>query len=100
MTATNGTTEVGERRRLSVATVLVALALAGVASVLIHPAGAHPPSPSLAAAADGLPGARSTAWFCAGPLPVGTPGEASSIAIANGDTSPVAATVTIVAAEG
>lgn len=91
----------GERRRRAVvAAVLAALALAGVASVAIHPTRAHPPAESLAATVQDLPGASSTAWFCAGPLPVGTPHEAPSLAIVNDGAVAVAATVTVALASG
>ncbi|HXZ82421.1 MAG TPA: DUF5719 family protein [Acidimicrobiales bacterium] len=100
MTVTNGAVP-GEPRRLPVVVaVLAALVLAGAASVLIRPATGHPASGSLAAETDGLPGAHSTAWFCAGPLPVGVPHEASSIAIANRGPRPATAEVTIVLASG
>ena len=101
MTGRRGRVAFVERRRLSfVAAVVAAFALAGAASVLIHPAATPPASGSVAAAVRGEPGATSTAWFCAGPLPVGTPHEASSIAIVNRDPSPVTATVTIVLVSG
>jgi hypothetical protein len=101
MSGVPGATNFDERRRLPfVAAVLAALALAGVASVAIHPTSARPSSGSLGTAAESLPGASSTAWFCAGPLPVGTPHEASSLAIVNGGASAVAATVTVATAAG
>jgi hypothetical protein len=80
--------------------VLVALALAGVASATIHPPGVPAASPALAAGVQGLAGSHATAWFCAGPLPVGTPHEASSITIANRGTVPATAAVTVVLASG
>ncbi len=101
MTADAGSAaRVGSRRLPVAAAVLAALALAGLASVAIHPVASRPASPSAAGAVKGLPGADSTAWFCAGPLPVGTPHEASSIAIANLRAAPVGAAVTIVLASG
>lgn len=101
MTATNGRVAFVERRRLSfIAAVAAAFALAGAASALIHPAATPPASGSVAAAVRGEPGATSTAWFCAGPLPVGTPHEAASIAIVNRAPSPVTASVTTVLVSG
>ncbi len=101
MTVTIGTPGVvGCRRPVVIATVLAALALGGVASVLVHTRGAPPASVGAARGAAGLPGAVSSAWFCAGPLPVGTPGEASSLAIVNPGGRPLGATVMIVPVSG
>jgi hypothetical protein len=90
----------GRRRPVVVATVLAALALGGVASVLVHGHGAPPASVGAARGAAGQPGAVSSAWFCAGPLPVGTPGEVSSLAIVNPGGRPLGATVMIVPVTG
>ena len=101
MTLTIGTPGVvGRRRPVVVATVLAALALGGVASMLVHARGAPPPSVGAARGAAGQQGAVSSAWFCAGPLPVGTRGEASSLAIVNPGGRPLGATVIIVPVSG
>lgn len=100
MTAANDVAGRQPRRLPVVAAVLAALTLAGAASVTIHPPAGRPASAALAKEVDGLPGANSTAWFCAGPLPVGVPHEASSLAIANYGSRQAVATVTIVPASG
>lgn len=73
------------RRALAVGLVAVTLVLAGVANSTVHRPGqlrarrvAAAVAPSVATVL-----ASSSAWYCAGPLPVGTTGEASSIAVAN-----------------
>lgn len=101
MTVTSGPPRVvGPRRPVVLATVLAALALGGLASVLVHGRGAPPASAGAARGAAGQPGAVSSAWFCAGPLPVGTPGEASSLSVVNPGSRPLGATVTIVPVSG
>ena len=101
MTVTSGPPRVvGPRRPVVVATVLAALALGGLASVLVHGKGAPPASVGAARGAAGQPGAVSSAWFCAGPLPVGTPGEASSLAVVNRGGRNLRAAVLIVPASG
>ncbi|MGD0742725.1 MAG: DUF5719 family protein [Acidimicrobiales bacterium] len=101
MTVANGTAVLVERRRpMVVAAVLIALALVGVASVRVHPTATPSPSGRLAAMVDGLPGAVSSAWFCAGPLPTGTPGEASSLVIVNPGATTLRAAVTIIPVSG
>lgn len=92
-----------ERRRgLAVGLVAAALALAGVANATIRPGGAER---SLRLATQASPvvvanGASSSAWYCAGPLPVGTPGEASSIAIANVGSSSVTGELVVSSSAG
>ncbi len=81
-----GRARVPERRRaVALGLVAVTLALAGVANATIRSAGRDR---ALHLASQASPvvvtnGASSSAWYCAGPLPVGTPGEASSIAVTN-----------------
>lgn len=81
-----------ERRRIfAVALVAIALALGGVANAALRaPAGARPPgargapgTASPVASSVVSDGATSSAWYCAGPMPIGTPGEAASIAVTN-----------------
>lgn len=78
------------RRLPAVAAVVVLLGLAGVANATMRPRPA-PPGRSDAAPAAGAErsmtvassSVASTAWYCAGPLPVGRGPQASSIAVAN-----------------
>lgn len=87
-----------ERRRvLAVSLVAAVLALAGVANADLHPRAVRHAS---RASADIAPSvvtkrASSTAWYCAGPLPVGTAGEASSIAVTNLGARPVSGEVVV-----
>ncbi|MDA8290539.1 MAG: DUF5719 family protein [Actinomycetota bacterium] len=89
-----------ERRRgLALGVVAVALALAGVANATIRPGGS---TRSARVATQASPvvvtnGASSSAWYCAGPLPLGTPGEAASIAVANVGSSSVTGEVLLAA---
>ncbi|MHB1781360.1 MAG: hypothetical protein ACYCTE_01520, partial [Acidimicrobiales bacterium] len=73
------------RRALAVGLVAVALVLAGVANSTVHRPGQLRARRVAAAVAPSVATDRasSSAWYCAGPLPVGTTGEASSIAVAN-----------------
>ncbi len=81
----------GRPRRLpAVAVVVVLLGLAGVANATMR-ARPTPPGRSRATTAAGAErsmtvassSVASTAWYCAGPLPVGRGPQASSIAVAN-----------------
>lgn len=97
------------RRALAVGIVALTLALGGVASSAFHPAHATREAADAAAVAPSvaLDAATSTAWYCPGPLPVGTPGEASSIAVTNlgrraesGTLTLVSSAATVTAASG
>gem|GEM_PF-737487 len=86
------------RRALAVGIVVLVLALGGVASSSYHHSGAGRPSSDSVAVAPSvaLDSASSTGWYCPGPLPVGTPGEAASIAVTNLGRRAVRGTLTLV----
>ncbi|HUY30703.1 MAG TPA: DUF5719 family protein [Acidimicrobiales bacterium] len=98
-----GRARVPERRRaVALGLVAVTLALAGVANATIRPGGRDR---ALHLASQASPvvvtnGASSSAWYCAGPLPVGTPGEASSIAVTNVGRSVVTGEVVVSSTTG
>lgn len=93
------------RRWPTVAVVMVLLALAGVAAVTIHPRQAGPgPGPAVSVEG-GMPvvvpvAARSSAWYCPGPMPVGAGARASSILLANTGPTAVSGRIQISAASG
>ena len=92
-----------ERRRvLAVGLVVVLVVLGGVANATIHPgrAGRGLRLATQSASVVVTNGATSSAWYCAGPLPTGTPGAASSIAVTNTGSSPVDGEVVVSSTRG
>ncbi len=90
----------GARRVATVGVVAVLLALAGVANAEIRAHAGRPPAGPEVAPAVAVGKASSSAWFCPGPLPVGTLSEASSVAITDVGTHPLTGDVTIAATSG
>lgn len=84
----------------AVATVAAALALGGLASVAVHSSAPGRATAAEAEAVVDLPGAQSTQWTCAGPLPLGLAGVSSSIELTNTGSGPVASAVTFTATTG
>lgn len=90
------------RRLPAIVFVAVLLALAGVANATIRH---HRPPAHLATVQDQSVAlvsskATSAAWYCAGPLPVGTRNEASSIAVANAGPKRVSGELVVVTNDG
>jgi hypothetical protein len=105
-TAGSSQTLAREPRRLAVLAIVGALlVLAGFGSGSVRPpAGATAVVPA-AAAVGGMPvvvaaAARSSAWYCPGPLPIGAGADASSIVLTGTADSPVQGRVTIVRSDG
>ena len=79
-------------RRVVVMSALVALSAAVVvASVAVHPPRVRGALASDARVVENVPGATSVMWSCAGPLPVGSTTELSSIELSNSAHVPVVA---------
>lgn len=79
-------------RRVVVMSALAALCAAVVvASVAVHPARVRGALASDARVVENVPGATSVMWSCAGPLPVGSTTELSSIELSNSAHVPVVA---------
>lgn len=96
----------GTRRLPGLLVVVVVLALAGVADATMraHPAptmvgrAAHGSTePALAVVSSPV---TSTAWYCAGPLPVGRQPQASSIAVANVGDRPARGRLVVTSSRG
>jgi hypothetical protein len=89
-------------RLLAIAAVLVVLSLVGVANAFIsspHPSGPSPLSLDTSVAyvrSD----ATSSAWYCAGPLPIGTQPEYSAISVANVSARGIVGELVVVSTEG
>ena len=77
-----------------------ALALGGLASVAVRAPSSGRTTAGEASAVRGVPGASSTQWSCAGPLPVGDPKVSSSIELTNTANRPVQAAITFSSTKG
>ncbi|HUZ20876.1 MAG TPA: DUF5719 family protein [Acidimicrobiales bacterium] len=92
----------GPRRLPAIALVALVLALAGVANATLH----HHQSADRLASVQDQSVARvsskvtSAAWYCAGPLPVGTRNEASSLAVANAGPKQVSGELVVATNDG
>lgn len=97
------TRQAGPSRLPGLLVVVVALVLAGVANATmrarpaVRPAPDRPSEPSMVLASSN---ASSSAWYCAGPLPVGAGHEASSIAVANVGPRPVRGELVVASSAG
>jgi hypothetical protein len=88
-------------RRVVVLGALAALSAAViVASVAVKPPQARGALAGDATAIDRLPGATSSQWSCAGPLPVGSASVLSAIELANSGRAPVEARFSFVTSLG